>query len=243
VFGGMATGHPDNPAGRVSWARLLVADGRLDEAEGEVRAARSLDARLPLADMVEAWIAVKRGRWSDALGLADRALAADSTLREAALARGKALMELGRSAEAGAVLESLLRQSPGDPGVERHWGRWLLLQGRAAEALPYLEEVARDPEAARDAEVQYEIGMARAQLGRLVEARSAFARAIDLDPGHYDAWLRLALACFAVGDAAGGEAALARAAALPQAADGRVEKLRRQIAAAAPPRTPGGPPR
>jgi len=46
----------------VAWARLLVADGRLDEAEQEVRAARSLDDRLPLADQVDAWIAVHRGR-------------------------------------------------------------------------------------------------------------------------------------------------------------------------------------
>lgn len=232
VFSSMVAGNPANPVGRVAWARLLVADGRTDEAEQQVRVARGLDDRLPPADIVEAWIAVSRGRWDDALRLADRALAADSSQHEAALARGKALMELKRFPEAGVVLESLLRRSPGDRGIERHWGRFLLLQGRASEALGFLEDAARDPEATRDAEIQYEIGMARAQLGRVSEARSAFARAVTLDPGYYDAWLRLALASYTVGDAAGGAAALARAAALPQAVDGRAEQLRRQVAAA-----------
>jgi len=97
--------------------------------------------------------------------------------------------------------------------------------------------VARDPEAAGDAGIQYEIGMARAQLGRLGDARSAFARAVGLDPGHYDAWRGSRSRASRSGDAAGGEAALARAAALPQAADGRVERLRRQIAST---RSPGG---
>ena len=241
LFSRMVAGNPANPGGHVSWARLLVADGRTDEAEQELRAARSLDDRLPIADMVEAWIAVDRGRWDDALRLADRALAADSSLNEAALARGKALLELKRFPEAGAVLESLQRKSPGDHGVERHWGRWLLLQGRASEALPFLEAALQDPEAARDAGIQYEIGMARAQLGRVADARTAFATAVGLEPGYYDAWLRLALASFTIGDAAGGNAALARAAALPQAADGRVELLRRQLAAAPSSRPAPGP--
>ncbi len=242
VFGTMVAAHPSNPAGRVAWARLLVADHRLDEAEQQLRAARALDPRLPLADMVDAWIAIGRGRWSDGLRLADRALAADSTMREAALARGKALMELGRMPEAGAALETLWRQSPDDPGAARHWARWLLLEGRAAEALPLLEEATRDPGAALDPGIQYEIGMARAQLGRVGAARTAFARAVELDPGDYEAWLRLALASYTVGDAAGGAAALARAAALPQAADGRVEELRRRVAAA-PVSPPGRAPR
>lgn len=233
IFGSMVAGHPTNPAGRVAWARLLVLDGRLDEAEQEVRAARSLDDRLALTDVVDAWIAVKRARWEDALMLADRALAADSTLREGGLARGKALTELKRYDEAEAEFEHLARQDPDDPGVQRHWGRCLLLQGRASEALAQLERAAQDPEASRDAEVHYELAMARAQMRQMPGAREAFARAVELDPGHYDAWLRLALASFALGDPAGYEAALARAAALPQAADGRVEQLRRQVAAAA----------
>jgi predicted Zn-dependent protease len=233
IFGGMVAGHPANPAGRVAWARLLVAEGRVDEAEQEVRAARSLDDRLPLTDVVDAWIAVRRGRWEDALRLADRALVADSTLREGALARGKALMELKRYPEAGAEFGRLAVQDPDNPGVQRHWGRYLLLQGRASEALAQLERAAQDREASRDPEVHYELGMARAQMDQMPGAREAFARAVGLDPNHYDAWLRLALASVALGDPAGYEAALAHAMALPQAADGRVELLRRQVAAAA----------
>ena len=49
-------------------------------------------------------------------------------------------------------------------------------------------------------------------------------------PGYYDAWLRLALAYFTLGQLAARDSALAHAALLPEARDGRIEKLRRQMA-------------
>jgi len=153
-------------------------------------------------------------------------------MAECFLIRGKALMELRRYAEAGAMLEPMVREAPEDMALGAQWGRWLLLQDRADEALPYLERAASDPVVGRDAEVHYELGMARARQGRMREAGVEFQRAVALEPRHYDAWLRLALASFTLGDQAGYEAALARAAVLPQAADGRVEQLRRQVAAA-----------
>ena len=163
VFGSMAAQRPENPIGHAWWARLLATEGQLERARAEVRRARELDPKLPLTDLVEAWIE--------------------------------------------------------------------LIGGRAAEAVPFLSRALSDPQIALSGETHYELGLAEAELQHLREARVEFERAVSLDPTHYDAWLRLALTSHLFGDSATRDAALARAAVLPEASDGRVEKLRRQIAA------------
>ena len=81
-----------------------------------------------------------------------------------------------------------------------------------------------------DASLAYALGMAGLKLERLPEARSGFERTVAIDPRFYDGWLHLALTCRLLGDTAAREQAMQRAASLPEARDGRVERLRRQFA-------------
>ena len=86
--------------------------------------------------------------------------------------------------------------------------------------------------------ILFALGNARLLEGRPREAAGAFERTVALDPAFYDGWLRLALARHGLGDASGRDAALARAASLPEAGDGRVAALRRQWAGPAAPESP-----
>jgi len=229
VFGSMVAKHPENPVGHAVVARMRVAEGRLDAAEVEVRRSLALDDRLALAHTAQAWIALDRGQWLDAIAAADRALAEDSSQVEARLVRGKALMETGRRAEARVMLEPLVEVEPTNLGIAAEWGRWLMLEGRPVEALPFLTRALASPLYEGNAELHYELGLARAQTRSMAEASAEFTRAVTLDPGHYDAWLRLALISHVLGDTAARDRALARAAVLPQSSDGRLEALRHQM--------------
>ena len=55
-------------------------------------------------------------------------------------------------------------------------------------------------------------------------------RTVTIDSRYYDGWLRLALACHVLGDSAARDAALGRAALLPESRDGRVAELRSRLA-------------
>jgi tetratricopeptide (TPR) repeat protein len=112
-------------------------------------------------------------------------------------------------------------------------GQRLVMMRRDAEALPLLARAAAD--APDDPDVAYGLGLAHARLAHVREARAAFERAVQIEPRFYDAWLRLATAAHLLGDGAARDAALARAASLPDARDGRVDAMARRLAALAPP--------
>ena len=98
--------------------------------------------------------------------------------------------------------------------------------------LPALEHASRWKQG--DASLENALGVANAAVGRPGEARAAFERTLALDPAYYDGWLRLARACHELGDRRARDAALGRAAALPEARDGRAAALARVLAAGAP---------
>src|SRR5262249_3409918 len=132
-------------------------------------------------------------------------------------------------------LERVLAAHPGEPSAEGLYGQVLLDLRLPADALPHLERAARwRPE---DPAVWFAIGTARLQLGRASDARQALETTVRLAPRPSGACLRRASACHLAGDGAARDAGLARAAALPEAADGKVEALRHELETRAP-RTP-----
>ncbi|MBI5709734.1 MAG: hypothetical protein HZC42_05415 [Candidatus Eisenbacteria bacterium] len=232
LFQAMTVVQPRNAMGHVQWARVLAARGREREAAAELDAAAALDPTRPEVHSVRALIHYRHGDWARVLEEAERALALDSLLLEPRLARATALLRLGRVATAQAALERLWVEAPGDPAVGSLLGQALARQRRPAEAVPLLEDAAR--RAPGDPDLQFALGMAAGALGRLPAARAAFEAAVRADSGFYDAWLRLALACALLRDTEARDRALARAAACPEARDGRAADLRRRLATAHP---------
>jgi Flp pilus assembly protein TadD len=80
-----------------------------------------------------------------------------------------------------------------------------------------------------DAGLAWDLGRAAIAVGDVPLAREAFERAVTAAPAFYEAWLGVADTRARTGDRPGAEEALARAAALPGARDGRVEMLRNRI--------------
>lgn len=235
---------PDNYQAHVQLARQLLDIGRDDQAARELDAATALDATRPEAMSVRAALEFRRGQWPQALAEARAALAHGDRRPEPALVAATALLALGRAGEAQGLVDTLEARAPDLPPVVSLHGQWLLATGHAAEAEPELDRAAAfDP---RNADLAYMTGLAHEQAHHFPAAREAFRRALAIEPAHYDAWLGVARASMALGDAAATEAALARAEALPQARDGRAATLRAQARAqlglpSPPPAAPGRP--
>ena len=95
----------------------------------------------------------------------------DRTPGESAYYRALALRELGRSDEAAPLFEGLI-----EAGQEQ------LKQGEAADYFAKFGE--KQAERVRQAQAHYLIGLGQLGLGRTAEARTTFARVLELHPAH-----------------------------------------------------------
>ena len=229
MYEAMVVAQPANAKARVGHAESLLDQGREAEALAELSRAESLDSTLAEVQVSRAIVHLRHEEWVPALERARRAIASEPRRLEARMAEAMALFRLGRRDEARARLEGVLRDHPDEPGAEALLGQTLLETNRPADAIPHLERAAHWNES--DPALWFALGRARLAAGNAAEARGDFERTVRLAPGAIDAWLALARACAASGDAGARDAALARAAALPEAADGRVDALRRELSA------------
>ncbi len=226
---------PRSARAHIGLAEVLAEQGRDADAAAEYDRAGQIQPWLPYVHVGRSLLYFRRARWSEMLGEADRALALDSLDLNGRLLRATALLRLRRPDDALRTLAPVRALREHFPPYDGAWGQALMMLGRTAEAIPYLESAARwIPD---DADLSFALATAYSRERRFADARGAYQRTLEIDPGYYDAWLRLALACQLTGDVAGRDQALARAAALPQASDGRVEALRRELEVSAP----GGP--
>jgi len=209
-------------------ADLLSTQGREREALAWIQRAEAVapsDAGPPIA---RAALAFRAGRTDEALAYASRACALDPANLAAGVVRVRALAQLGRPAAANAAADSLVAAHPGEPAALGAQGAARLAAGDAAAALAPLREASE--RLLDDAGLAWDLGRAAIARGDVPLAREAFERAVTAAPGAYDAWLGVADARSRLGDRAGAEAALERAAALPGASDGRAAALRARIA-------------
>ncbi len=231
LFRAMARAQPRNAAAHVTYAFELLRRGRDDEAAAEIARADSLEPGRARVHHARGLLAMRHGDWTKVIAESDRALALDPGLLQARMLRATALLRSGQVAAAGEEIARLRSSAPNDPQVGSLEGQWQLMRGEYAEAQPRLEAATRWVR--DDADLWYALGMADARLQRVPEARDAFAQAVRVEPDFYEGWLRLATACHLLGDVAGRDGALARAAALPDAADGRAAMLARRFAGGA----------
>jgi tetratricopeptide (TPR) repeat protein len=228
LFESMARLAPGNYMARTQWARMLVNEGREEEARRELEAADRLEPRRADAPSVRALLHYRRGEWPQALDRAEQSIARGSIQMEPWILRAASLMSLGRMEEARRVLEAMRARAPRNVDVGSLWGQYLLASGRHAEALPLLESaVVAHP---TDADVAYALGLARVAVGSKREAGQAFRHVTAIQPRHYDAWLQIAMLDAEAGDLAGARAAATRALALPEARDGRAAALAAALA-------------
>jgi tetratricopeptide (TPR) repeat protein len=208
---------------------LLSTQGRDAEALAWIARAEAIAPAEAGPLVARASLEFRSGKPERALAAADAALGREPGDLAAGVLRVRALARLGRAPEAVASGERLLAAHPGEAAAQGALGAARFAAGDAASALEPLR--AASERLLDDAGLAWDLGRAAIARGDVALARTAFERAVVAAPAFYEAWLGVADTRARLGDAAGAEQALARAAALPGASDGRVQALREHLRA------------
>lgn len=128
-----------------------------------------------------AWIASNEARFTEALVWSERAVALKPDGALALMARGNALVSVGRLKEARAVFETVLEVSPGDPYARAELGLLDYTEGRFREAEARFK-AALATEGERYTCPYEGLGLVYLRTGRLEEAKRNFERAIEINP-------------------------------------------------------------
>lgn len=148
---------PDLAFAYYALADVLHDREDLDGAAEAIREALRLDPVMPNYHALQAGIALKAGRWDEALAAAERGLAIDAGHVGCANLRALALVNLRRPEEAGATIASALARDPDHAVTHANRGWALLHRGDSAAALYHFREALRldaDFEAARQGVIE-----------------------------------------------------------------------------------------
>jgi tetratricopeptide (TPR) repeat protein len=133
-----------------------------------------------------AFALVEDGRWQEAIAACDAAMRADPTYRgDLPMHRGRALLGLGRPAEARIPFEQMLQMQPNEPELHNYLGMALAAAGNWPEAVTRYETAIRLRPVFPDA--RNNLGNALAKSGRLTEATMQYAEALKERPDFADA--------------------------------------------------------
>ena len=167
---------------------LLMAgdvDGALECFDRALRA----DVTSARAWTGRATVLADRNRFGEALGCIRRALDESAAYAPAVILEAEVLMKAGRRPDA---LVRCYEALAADSAIADHWVR----RGRLFEELERLDDAAESYAAALAIEDTAVAWCLRAELftrqGKLEGAAHDFARAVTADPGHLEAWYRLA---------------------------------------------------
>lgn len=172
------------PAPQLQAAVQAFASGDLVQAE---KLARGLASQRPndfqVLNLMGA-ICTRSGRWAEALGWLDRALAANGRAPETLNRHGNALQMLGHLDQALASYERALALRPGWAEAINNRGNTFKKKGRLDDALAaYDAAIASKPDYV---EAHYNRGNALQALTRPAEALASYDNAIRLRPGVAD---------------------------------------------------------
>jgi serine/threonine-protein kinase len=177
------------PTAHLAMGRVLyLLDWNWDAAAAELKRTISLDPRNSEAHRLLAYIAITRGRFDEAIGLLDRAIAFDPLQPWNYVVTGFATYRSGKLAAAEAAYRKALELSPTDGKVHYLLGSVLLVRGQSAAALGEME---------RETDLGYRhTGRARAldALGRRSEADRELAVAEQAFAHEKSFWIALVYA-------------------------------------------------
>lgn len=171
-----------NASGMDAYERAAAhyAEGRIDEAGDQARAALAENPHFGPALHMLALLAHRCGDWSEALDLAERAVQSDPDSVRYRKTLVQILQRCGSVERAIQVAEEGLRRQPESVELLDVQAEALLAAGRPVEALSRLR--AARQLAPRDLRVLLRIGEAFTALGRRQPAVEAFTQAQELAP-------------------------------------------------------------
>jgi tetratricopeptide (TPR) repeat protein/NAD-dependent dihydropyrimidine dehydrogenase PreA subunit len=172
--------RPSEVSGHLLAGRLLVEDGRWQEAAGAYSRVVELDPADPAGYLGLGSVLGSSGRYTEALDVFTRGLELNPALLELRYNRGLSLALLGNFDSAAGEFERVLDLDPDFLPARENLAGVLAAAGRFSEAVPVFEEaVRRSP-----ADPQLRIMAARACLeaGLRARAEDHIESAIGLDP-------------------------------------------------------------
>ena len=176
----------ENP---LALASDFISKGLLELARAELDRAVHRGAPRSKAAVLHGHIFAKRGLYGEALERYQEALIQEPGLPEAMLGEIRALLALGRGAEAAASAESLLERAPEDVEVLVAVSRCRLAGGTLPGALDLLKH-AQTLAPGRPDLLQLQAQVS-AQLGDRDAAVDAYQAALQLDPNMAQVWFEL----------------------------------------------------
>jgi tetratricopeptide (TPR) repeat protein/mono/diheme cytochrome c family protein len=188
--------YPGDFTAHYNLGAAYQAEGRLDDAVGEIRRALAIDPDAATAHTSLAAALQAQGR-PEALVEFEQAVRLRPGDASARLNLGQALVAQGRLADALDHCRAAVRLDPEDSGAQAELGAVLLQTGSATEAIVHFREALRiDPD---HVNARYNLGQALAGQGEWAAAAAAFREATDRRPQDADAQDGLGLALLALG--------------------------------------------
>jgi tetratricopeptide (TPR) repeat protein len=167
----------------VEHGRVLGDLNRLSEAEAVLR--RALPMRDPAAEYNLGTVLDRMGRWDEARGHYERAIALNPFHTRAMNNLAAGLNRRGQTAVALGLFERAVSVAPDAADIHVNYGVALTDARRFAQAVAVLTTaIALDP---RDPNPHNNLGIAFASMGDLPRAKDAFARALAIDPRNTNA--------------------------------------------------------
>ena len=125
-------------------ARIALAEEKFDEAEANLRESIQRDPHDADYYAFLAQVKLMRKDFTQALELADRALAIDSENLLALNSRSTALLKLGRKADSFDTIQGALREDPNNAYTHANYGWGLLEKGDHRKALEHFREALKN---------------------------------------------------------------------------------------------------
>ncbi|WP_181898426.1 winged helix-turn-helix domain-containing tetratricopeptide repeat protein [Alteromonas aestuariivivens] len=157
------------------YANYLVAAGRFDEAEREMRRATELDPLSLIANAALGWVLYNGGQYVQALEQLALTEELNPGFELIYLWRGWSLEALGDLPSAAASLQECVRRSGGSAISQASLARVLALQGKLGQA----QEILTALDSSSDYQPAYEIAKAYLALGQPHAAWRWFQKAVE----------------------------------------------------------------
>jgi len=181
----------NSPAQFVTQARGLAQSGRYDAARAAYRQAIAAMPRNPELLLELGVRAGQHGDLATARRTLEKAMKLDRGDANVHFNLGQIAKQEGQNERAAQYFRQTLQLDPDYHEALFDLGECLYLGGHTEDALSMLDKAAQATP--HDAEVHHVRALALDYLGRRVEAVAAYRRALELDPGHVNANLNLAL--------------------------------------------------
>jgi putative PEP-CTERM system TPR-repeat lipoprotein len=203
---------PNNIAGYIERAQLLIAQNQDAKAQADVKAAQTIAPRSVPAQYLQALIQAKAKDFAGADSLLTKYATAFPAFPRGYYLQAIVKSELKQYEQAQSAIAAYLAAAPNDPGGERVKADILLRKGDAFGAADVLEKLTA--EVPDDAASLGMLGQAYAQLNKPQQAVDAFERANKLAPDNAQILRGLALNHITLGQADKGIAELEKAYSL-----------------------------